>query len=698
MRIHQYKNKSLLVSFIFFIFLGSAFSENEYSGAANRRTALRCLETASNYIFDKNWEAAKSQACFGIAYDDSVSDLWYVYAVAENALGKTKAAVLLLIEKAINCDSWSNYNRDNARLLYADILCDTGRMSEALAVLDSQPFLYSSDSELIRIKALYRLKDSASVSKARNKIDGARRIYSSDVRFPLVFFKNENPSDENPVVKRLASFFVSQLDFYSQKEADISELEIYSALFAQSEEKIRILKSFNAKEFRNPLYAQEAFKENLIGWKEAADYIFSFADKKIDFELFRNFILLLSDENSIEYVKKYLEAFSGEFSFDIDGDGIENLTALFSRGRPMEISFDQNQDGEPEWTVSCDFGIPVSGYSSRFKMNFQWGGFPFLHCAEFFKDGMPVEKFNFAPESLSWSPVQIEKDSAVSEKYGIDFFVPVLKADEVAFNISDFLDAASGFEVLLSSGEKIHFMLLNGNLHQALYYTVNGALYAQAVFENNVPVLRSADFDNDGIFETTEFYGIDSDKKMKFHSMEDERQIVKNLFGLPFENAEFYLKMIQVDRNRDTVPDFTEEYLENGGKISSWDTDDDGNWDLRYVAYSDGITEESMFYTVPGHSLVTVRFENGVPVKVSNGDENLFVFKDSDSDFYWLLGNASFDAGKYSALAKKSKSALDKKNVQGGSMLVAENEEQSVMCIRIGSFDFGILIENENGN
>ena len=34
----------------------------ENSKLANKKTALRCLETASNYIFEKNWEAAKSQA------------------------------------------------------------------------------------------------------------------------------------------------------------------------------------------------------------------------------------------------------------------------------------------------------------------------------------------------------------------------------------------------------------------------------------------------------------------------------------------------------------------------------------------------------------------------------------------------------------------------------------------------------------
>ena len=62
-----------------------------------------------------------------------------------------------------------------------------------------------------------------------------------------------------------------------------------------------------------------------------------------------------SDDDSCDNVKKHLEAFSGSFSFDIDNDGIENLIVKFSRGRPQEILFDENQDGELEWTVQYDF-------------------------------------------------------------------------------------------------------------------------------------------------------------------------------------------------------------------------------------------------------------------------------------------------------------------------------------------------------
>src|SRR5574344_2815076 len=167
---------------------------------ANRRTALRCLALAKEYAADKDWKAVPSQAALGLADDDTIADLWYVYAVADNALGETKAVVLPLVTKALTEGEWVDYNRDGARVLYADILCDTGRFSEVPGILDAKPVIFSADAEYIRAKAYYRMKDEASVGTARTKVDTARKIYPDDTRFPLLFFKCESPDDDNQMV------------------------------------------------------------------------------------------------------------------------------------------------------------------------------------------------------------------------------------------------------------------------------------------------------------------------------------------------------------------------------------------------------------------------------------------------------------------------------------------------------------------
>ena len=699
---------AFLLSVSFFAFaldpIKSGDALKDSADLANRRTALRCLSNATNYASEKNYEAAMSQAQLGIAYDDSISDLWYVVAASSSAVGKTKAEILPVLEKSLRINNWVNYNRDNARLMAADILCETGNLARALNLLDSKPMLYSSDAEFVRVKIYYRIGDAESVSKARNKIDGARRIFPSDTRFPLVFFKFENPDALDATAKRLADGFIGQISQYQEASPDKNaELEVYAASFAEGEKKVRMLKSFAARGLEHPLYAQEALKAGLIDQQHAFEYLCNFAEKEIDVQMFKNLLSKMEDERVVEYISKYMESFGGSFSEDTDGDGNANLLVKYTRGRPQEIFYDRNQDGKLEWTVDCDFGVPVAGKLEEKNMYFEWAQFPFLSSLAFSssdKKTLAGEKFTFSGESLKWTPVLIERDDFISIKTGKDFFYPALNNNISGISNSELLDAASGFEIdsLKMEGEKICFILLGGNVTQAMYYRDN-VLYAQAQFEGNIPVLRVVDFDNDGVFETTEFYDLDEKGDMNVHSLSDERAIMQNLYGVPSSGAEFYLRMVQIDTDRDTVPDFTEEYLPGGGKITSWDTDSNGKWNVRHVVYakdSEGKKEDSMFYLLPKNYLVTISSLNGVPVKVSCGVEDYSVSLAQSGSLYWLSKNdVDLESRKMILLENKVLDSLDKADVQGLTQIVEESGLRAI-CIRIAENNFAILIDESD--
>ena len=100
----------LSISFLAFALepVKSGDSLKDSADLANRRTALRCLSNATNYASEKNFDAALSQANLGIAYDDSISDLWYVAAAADSALGKSKAEVLPLLDLSLQKNNWKN--------------------------------------------------------------------------------------------------------------------------------------------------------------------------------------------------------------------------------------------------------------------------------------------------------------------------------------------------------------------------------------------------------------------------------------------------------------------------------------------------------------------------------------------------------------------------------------------------------------
>ena len=689
---------------IFFVFsVSGIFSlepvkNSDSSESARRRTALRCLELAKSYYAQKNYNAAVSQSQLGIAYYDGISDLYFILAQSQDALGAIKAKVLPIVKKSLDLNTWADYNRDNARLMYADLLCDTGRFREVEAILDEKPALFSSDSEYVRAKAYYRIGDEESILKARVKVEAARRIYPDDTRFPLLFFMYENPGETNPDAVRLSKYFCSQISQYVEASPDKdAELEIYASRFATGKDKTFLLKSFKARGLSHPLYAVSALEAGLISEADAFDYISSFADSEIDAEILETLLELLTKKDVIQTVKEYFISYAGIIHFDISGDRIPDLSVKYSRGRPQEAFLDINQDGEVDWTLVCDYGTPVmcSVFQPELpqaKTEVRWTEFPFVKEVNMTlpKDLRRV-KFTLQGEALKWSPVDMRVSPLYAKKFALDFYVPyplqVAPPDKFLL-----LSSSSFFEI--SSFEKmdahIKFSILDNEIKEAVY-SCNGKNYAIAFFEQNVPVMRLCDTDSDGIYETVESYGLDENESMDVHSLEDLRSITTNLFGVPADNAFFYLKSIQVDTNSDTVPDFTEEYYPHGKKIMWYDTDADGKWNVRHTKETDG-SEEASFVELPSERVINVRTKDGNPVSVSQGDKTFSVEKDSLYNFFWIGKNTDeYSEDFYNECAKLSLLALSK-NASRGYSVIVENEGTRLLAVKCGSLYFGKIL------
>ncbi|MCR5219278.1 hypothetical protein [Treponema sp.] len=659
---------------------------------ANRRTALRCLQLASSYLSDKNYEAAISQSSLGIAYDETISDLWYILASAKNSLQSPKAEILPLLEKSFSLNSWVNYNRDNARIMHADILSDTGHSREALSVLDASPSVFSADAEYIRAKACYRLGDAEHISTARNKIDGARRIYPDDTRFPLLFFKYESPAEDNADVVRIKKYFINMITQYVEVSPDKdAELEIYAAWFASGKEREHLLKSFKARGLSHPVYAIVALDSGMLSQKDAFNYVADFADTAIDYEILEEFLQMLDEEETLELAKEYFDSYSGFIQRDTDGDGLSNLYVKYSRGRPQDIFYDESQDGVLDWNVVCDYGNPVGGTFPSRKMKFTWENFPYLKTLSYSASSLPDLSFTFVSEALSWSPVMIKEDTLISSITGSRFFFPQVIDNPDSFDASDLLASASGFDIPGQEREnsRIHFTILDGEIVTADYFE-GEKKFAQAWFKDNLPDMRVCDKDGDGIYEVSEFYAVDSERKMKVHSLEDIRSVTVNLFGIPSEGRQFYLKMVQIDTDGDTSPDFTEEYIDGQGKIASWDNDSDGKWDVRHVIISGG-EELSMFYDVLSDRMITVTSIDGKPAAVGDGISDFSINKDPVYDFYWIENEVSHPKEYYSEAARM---ALKKLSSVSSSCYceIMEFKDSRFMAVKTGNIYIGKMI------
>ena len=117
----------------------AAFSQAETNSAmgANRRTAIRYVQLAKQYAARKQWDEADAQARLGLAYDDSIADLWYIRAVSRFHAGtEPKAAILPLVVTALTEAEWVDYNRDSARIFYEDLLSDMLQFDASISALN----------------------------------------------------------------------------------------------------------------------------------------------------------------------------------------------------------------------------------------------------------------------------------------------------------------------------------------------------------------------------------------------------------------------------------------------------------------------------------------------------------------------------------------------------------------------------------
>ena len=666
--------------------------------AANRRTAVRCLKLAKNYLSSNEIENALAQVELALSYDSTISDLWYIKAAALNLKGEARANIIPLVMKAMTEGEWVDYNRDGARILYADMLCDTGSYDQALAILDTTPFIYNADAEFIRAKAYYRIGTEDSVDKAREKINSARKIYSLDMRFPRLFFKYEYYYSKkmglsglytDSLVQKIADSFIAKMPEYDNPDA---ELEIYAAIFAEPSRQKRLLQAFSAHGMKHPLYAVAALENGLMTQQEAWDYFTSFADKSISLDMLEDFIPHITDEVTVESAREHLNAYSGLLLVDTNGDLESELYINYLRGRPASFRWDANNDGIIEWEAKCDFGVPEYISITQGNLLVTYGTYPSIvravYKSDIYEKGAAV--FNLLDETMNWTPVDIKTHELIKFLFDVDFYIPFPRDNDYGINTSVLLASCSSYEIPATEkpGAFIRFSVLDGKPQTADYF-YNGEVYAHCTFDNGLPYLRAVDNNGDGIFETTEFFGFDSDGSFRT-SETDQNQVMANIFGLPSYGTGLYVRMIQIDQDGDTVPDFTEEYLSDEGKITSWDNNGDGKWDVRYKKYPRTdktlpLVEDYEFYSLTTDQIVTITLWDGESVKVSSAGRDYKVTQGISDGFYWVGEEGNADDEYY--ILTHFDSSLE----QGVSVLL-EGKNSRMLAVKVAGILYAQIL------
>ncbi len=680
--------KKCFIGFLLFLTFGLLFAQNS-ANSANRNTALRCLKLAENCLVGKDWSNALKQAELGLTYDDSISDLVYVKAAAEINLQKTKAYVLNIIEEAFLKDNWVANNKNGARILYADLLSATGSYTKSMSVLDSNPLIYSSDAEFIRIKNLYRIGSEESVNNARLKLNTARRVYPEDSRFPNLFFMFEymflNSSElsdghyEIPeIVKTISSFYISKLPDYSSEN---NELELYAAFFADGEEQLRLVKALDAKHTgEHALLSLIALKTGVYSDQQAYDSFFEATNSSISLRSLDTLAYYLKEPEVRQKLMEKILNYDGKLYIDDNFDLQEEIEITYETGRPKYIRYDQNNDGVNDLYISCDFGLPLMVHFEANKSEVFYDNFPSVQRVSFLSDNYD---FNFLHDEYYFSPFEMVKDSFF-EDYGLEFYIPRFSSEITVPSTAEMLVKTASVSLPVSERDAayVKYNTLEGHLVYANFYEKD-VRYAYCDFTDEFPIIRYVDYDNDGYFETTEFFDQVQDDSLY------DKDAISRIFGNIFGDEKIYLSKVMIDRNGNTFYEFNESYLENNGKITLWDNDDNGIWDCQYIRHpaKDGeeLLEETIFFDTNGLPLITLTIIDEIPVKMIYKDSEVMIYAGQNDNFYWIDENGS------SEQEKAVLEYLNKSSVQG-SIDIVQTQERRVSVIRVGNNYFCKII------
>ena len=678
--------------FIFLVFMTMVMqflsAQNKNVAAANRKTAERCLNLSESFMLNNDWQNALNQAELGLSYDETISDLFYVKATAQSNLGYKKAEVLETIKESFAKDNWINYTKNSARILYADILCATGLYDQSLAVLDMEPLLYSADSEFIRIKNYYRMGTSASIAQARARLNSSRKIYPKDARFPNLFFMFEmafmnyaertgTPYEIPELVQTIADSYIAKLPDYSS--ADV-ESEIIALLFCKGEQQKRLLKAVGEKNQNHPLFAYAGLKAGIISEEKAFNLFFESSNNVYNLSLLESFGALLQDPALMENFADHLKSLEGTLYIDNDLDLLNELTLTYERGRAKTILYDKNSDGIDDIYAQCDFGSPVSLSLDGGKLDLVYESFPSVSRITDNTDG---NIYYFLSFEFNYNPFEMTVDTLFS-RFNVDFYIPLIDSEIEAPDKYILAKNASSLELATAErpGSRVNYTVFEGRPVFAAFMSA-GSRYAYATIEPGCPFVRYVDYDGDGIFETSETFDIDNENK---YTDEADIQIIKNIFGDGTFSEKLYLKKIEIDRNGDTKIEYSEQYLGNNGKISSWDTDGDGILDYEHIRYPDSqdgkLIEETILYSKLGEEYLSLQNIDGIPVTLKYEGLVIDVIAADTESLYWV--------GDKGTLAQEQVilNSIKEGITEGAVKLVKFDDQLRLSVIKIGSAYF----------
>jgi tetratricopeptide (TPR) repeat protein len=457
----------------------------------------------------------------GADYASVSADLLYLLAKTRKAASRPARTVLDACRAARENGRWSRYGDDLCRLLEAEVLIETRRYDEALALLETgesgrAPLFSSSQPSGTRgalEPAARRLSGPGALAlrlRCRKGLGHDREFillmkeamdtYPRDPRFLRLLFAfcRNHPPGSAALTRELVSLALGRLPFIVQDDPELSYLA--APYLADRLEAARFVAGYRALGNPNPASLPLALEQGLLDDEQAVTELFAAPPRSGEISLDRGLVLdvwnQLRAEEGRELMRRYLLGLSGVIKEDSDQDGVFEAFVEYRDGMPAEYRYDADQDGLNEWEIQFSAGLPSqggfrSGGEDR-KALIRWERYP----AVLFTD---LEGIRYIPRPSGF------------------FFTP-LQFQELVSGGPLYPDRGA-FDALITERSLLSFSVMTerpsaefpGGIVRTQYVEegisaestwLNGKLVAEREFQLGWPVMERADLDNDGRMET----------------------------------------------------------------------------------------------------------------------------------------------------------------------------------------------------
>lgn len=527
--------------------------DDERGDAAMAKRYVAWAETA---IAEGHWPQALVALERGMDFVDVSSDMSYLLARARLHERQNAGAVLEAIRYAESTRRWDTYTLAAARFLEAETLTQLRAFSEALDILSTLP--QNADTICLWLTILEHLDERQAFRAMFSK---ALTDYPRDPRPVHIFL--EYAVDRLPEANErdLMAIALRRLPFLLEADPDLAWLA--APFITDPDESRRRLAAYRAINTPAPMSIPATLSVGLITETQAVDELFSV--KTIDKKLLLTVWDTLKSNTAQEWFKQNISRYSGFISEDIDRDGFVETRVEYRNGVIVAYSYDGNQDGYEELTLTFDAGIPARAdfavpsssetlfaYPAPERAVLEWQQYPAILDIRFENTRYVPRLFDFF-----FAPV-----------YFINLFDG--PPNEFLYPERDPLNASLSKRAMISSASfierpsaefagAIERIELDNGVPQSAAEWLNKQLISETSFSLGRPVSQHVDLDLNGHLETTRHF----------------RQAGSAPLSIDLDALEKNVEFIESDWDGDGIFEYAEQHRA-GVILRFWDFNQDG--------------------------------------------------------------------------------------------------------------------------